>query len=348
MQAVQAARTDDEVTAAVAANNWVAERAAEADDATPRRVFADLVKRLEPLLDRVRCRALLAWQAGVHIVWARGGAPLPTDCPAVMARQVASKVAALFNAGRETLMAHACAARQAAPARLAPALEARMSDEQRAALLGNAALLLLAANRTGSAREIAAGLAARCFPPRHGATGVTGNAQGAPRCCRPSQPCACTVACSMQSRSCACASAPCACWPAASRAQARPVAAQANPVLTLGAPPRRFPGTGATALVQGALAARDGDAAAADRVLAAAAGAGGAGALPAALLRAQLALAADEPARVRACPGGSWGGGALCVDSMFLVLCSWLWEEAGAESAPARFLQVRWNCRCRQ
>jgi hypothetical protein len=39
-----------------------------------------------------------------------------------------------------------------------------MSDEQRAALLGNAALLLLAANRTASAREIAVGLAARCPP----------------------------------------------------------------------------------------------------------------------------------------------------------------------------------------
>ena len=72
MQAVQAARTDDEVTAAVAANNWVAERAAEADDATPRRVFADLVKRLEPLLDRVCCRAIgrlcskKPWHEGLH------------------------------------------------------------------------------------------------------------------------------------------------------------------------------------------------------------------------------------------------------------------------------------------
>ncbi len=80
-------------------------------------------------------------------------------------------------------------------------------------------------------------------------------------------------------------------------------------MLTLGVVARRFPGAGATALVQGALAARDGNAAAADRVLAVAAGAGGPGALPAALLRAQLALAADEPAQVRACPGGSWGGG---------------------------------------
>lgn len=48
-------RMDDEVTAAVAANDWVAERAAEADEATPRRFFADLSKRLEPLLDKVRC-----------------------------------------------------------------------------------------------------------------------------------------------------------------------------------------------------------------------------------------------------------------------------------------------------
>ena len=95
MQAVQAARTDDEVTAAVAANNPVAERAAEADDATPRRVFADLVKRLEPLLDRARCCILLAWQAGVHVVRARGGAPLRAGGPAAMARQVASRLAAL-------------------------------------------------------------------------------------------------------------------------------------------------------------------------------------------------------------------------------------------------------------
>ncbi len=47
-------RMDDEVTAAVAANNSVAERAADADEAAPRKFFAELGKRMEPLLDKVR------------------------------------------------------------------------------------------------------------------------------------------------------------------------------------------------------------------------------------------------------------------------------------------------------
>ncbi len=59
-------RMDDEVTAAVAANNWVAERAAEADEATPRRFFADLGKRLEPLLDKVRCYRAFGFHALFH------------------------------------------------------------------------------------------------------------------------------------------------------------------------------------------------------------------------------------------------------------------------------------------
>lgn len=54
MQAVREARPDDEVTAAVAANNSVAERAADADEAAPRKFFAELGKRMEPLLDRVQ------------------------------------------------------------------------------------------------------------------------------------------------------------------------------------------------------------------------------------------------------------------------------------------------------
>ena len=37
-----------------------------------------------------------------------------------------------------------------------------MSNAQKAALLANAALLLLAAGRTASARELANGLSARC------------------------------------------------------------------------------------------------------------------------------------------------------------------------------------------
>ena len=112
----------------------------------------------------------------------------------------------------------------------------------------------------------------------------------------------------MQSRSCASASGPCASGPQVPGHKRALCLREQTLVLKLGVLARRFPGAGATALVQGALAARDGDAAAADRVLAAAAGAGGAGALPAALLRAQLALAAGEPAQVRACLVGSRGG----------------------------------------
>lgn len=53
VQAVREARPDDEVTAAVAVNNSVAERAADADEAAPRKFFAELGKRMEPLLDKV-------------------------------------------------------------------------------------------------------------------------------------------------------------------------------------------------------------------------------------------------------------------------------------------------------
>ena len=56
VQAVLEARMDDEVTAAVAANNIVAERAGDADEAAPRKFFAELGKRLEPLLDKARAR----------------------------------------------------------------------------------------------------------------------------------------------------------------------------------------------------------------------------------------------------------------------------------------------------
>ncbi|KAK9832822.1 hypothetical protein WJX81_004606 [Elliptochloris bilobata] len=197
--AVREARTDDEVTAAVAANNWVAERAAEADEAAPRKVFAELSKRLEPLLDK------------------------------------------------------------GAEARLAPALEARMSDAQKGALLSNAALLLLASGRTTSARELAAGLTAR------------------------------------------------------------------------------FPYADAAALVQAAIAVRDGDAQHADDALAAAVAAGGAGALPAGLLRAQLALASGDAARALAALEGAAAGAGLADWPAVLATRVELHERLG-DAAGARAL----------
>ena len=86
VQAVREARPDDEVTAAVAVNNSVAERAADADEAAPRKFFAELGKRMEPLLDKVRvpgtwCPHPSKYLASLASAWYCCPAVIHIECP---------------------------------------------------------------------------------------------------------------------------------------------------------------------------------------------------------------------------------------------------------------------------
>ena len=82
VQAVREARPDDEVTAAVAVNNSVAEHAADADEAAPRKFFAELGKRMEPLLDKVRVPG--TWYPHPSNIWRAWQAPGTAAQPSFM------------------------------------------------------------------------------------------------------------------------------------------------------------------------------------------------------------------------------------------------------------------------
>ena len=147
----------DEAVAAVATNNWVAERLlAEGGDPAPKKLCTDLLRKLESFFDKVT--SLLGplpfdrWNGGGVSRINRGSRTYVTVAPHGAQRWDSGLGAHQGGAG----------ATQGQGLQVKESLDRRLSAAQKEALYGNYALLLLLAGRADAAQDVTASLLAKC------------------------------------------------------------------------------------------------------------------------------------------------------------------------------------------